>query len=80
MKHHFDKITKKQEFILFRDFNSNVSNDINQNFNNLAIKEYNLLKNNKYYKHFWLVDAGHNLMSHPIYRKQIIEYIKHFID
>ena len=68
------------KFIIFRDFNSDVSDDINKNFNNLVVKEYNLLKNNKYYTHFWLVDAGHNVMVHPIYRKQIIDYIKHLID
>jgi prophage antirepressor-like protein len=51
------------------------TDDMNKNFNNLAIKEYDILKNNKYYKHFWLLDAGHNVMEHPIYRKQIIDYI-----
>jgi len=81
MKHHFENITKKIEFIIFRDFNSNTlsldktTDDMNKNFNNLAIKEYDILKNNKYYKHFWLLDAGHNVMEHPIYRKQIIDYI-----
>ena len=29
----------------------------------------------RHYKHFWLLDAGHNVMEHPIYRKQIIDYI-----
>lgn len=75
IKHHFENITKKIEFIIFRDFNSNTLDEINKNFNNLAIKEYDILKNNKYYKHFWLLDAGHNVMEHPIYRKQIIDYI-----
>lgn len=75
MKHKFENITKKINYITFRDFNSNVSNDENKNFNLLTMKEFDILKYNKYYKHYWLVDASHMIMSHPIYRKQIIDFI-----
>ena len=55
-----------------RDFNSNMNDEINKEFNMNAITEHNKLVNKDNYNIFWLVDASHMVWYNKHYKKMIL--------
>lgn len=77
IKYKYENIVKKHKLTLFRDFNSDVNNKIDKEFNEYAILENNILKKlSKNYKVFWMVDGGHMFWTNEMYKKQLYNYIK----
>ena len=70
IKYNFENLIKKNNFIIFRDINSNCVDKIMVEYNKYAIEEHNILvdKNSSKYKIFWLVDASHEIYLNPYYR------------
>ena len=63
-------------FITFRDFNSDVKDDIMKQYNNMVLQENNILS--KYTKHivFILLDATHEIWLNDNYKNTIIQTLK----
>ena len=76
IKYNYQTIVKKIKFTVFRDFNG--KNNTDDQFNNYALLENEILsKICKKYQIFWQINAGHVLWFNEMYKKQIINYIKH---
>lgn len=73
----YQNIIKKHKFTIFRDYNSKINDEIDQEFNNYALLENDIMsKLSKNYQIFWQIDAGHGLWFNKLYKEQIINYIK----
>lgn len=73
----YQNIIKNIKFTIFRDYNSKINDGMDEQFNNYALLENNiLLKLSKKYQIFWQIDAGHILWSKEEYKNQILNYIK----
>jgi hypothetical protein len=76
IKYNFAKLIDKINYIVFRDFNSNIDDIINKEFNTNAMNEHNLLINKKKYHIYWLVDGTHMIWEKDYYKKFILDTIK----
>lgn len=79
IKYNFQNIIHSVNYIVFRNYNSNIINDIDNQFNSNAILEHNIL--NKYdkfnkYTIYWLINASHIIWSNEKNKKFIINIIK----
>jgi hypothetical protein len=74
MKQKYEKINIP--FITFRDFNSDVKDDIMKQYNNMVLQENNILS--KYTKHiiYVLLDATHEIWLNDNYKNTIIQTLK----
>jgi predicted peptidase len=73
----YQNIVKKHKFTIFRDYNSKIKEDINEQFNEYALIEHEIMsKLSKNYQIFWQIDAGHGLWFNKLYKEQIVNYIK----
>jgi hypothetical protein len=73
----YQDIAKKHKFTIFRDYNSKINEDIDQQFNEYSLLENDIMsKLSKKYQIFWQIDAGHGLWFNELYKEQIINYIK----
>lgn len=72
----YQNIIKKIKYTSFRNFNSYADNDDDEQFNEYAILENDVLsKLSDIYQIFWQVDAGHGLWFNELYKNQIVNYI-----
>jgi hypothetical protein len=74
MKQKYEKINIP--FITFRDFNSDVKDDIMKQYNNMVLNENNILS--KYTKHivYILLDATHEIWLNDNYKNTIIQTLR----
>lgn len=73
----YENIIKDIKFTLFRDYNSKIKDEIDQEFNEYALLENDILsKSYENYQIFWQIDAGHGLWFNKLYKRQILNYIK----
>ena len=73
----YQNIIKNTKFTIFRDYNSEIKDDIDKQFNDYALLENNILsKLSKNYQIFWQIDASHTLWSKEEYKNQILNYVK----
>jgi predicted peptidase len=74
----YQNIIKNIKFTIFRDYNSEIKDEIDKQFNEYALLENKILsKLSKKYQIFWQIDASHTLWSKKKYKKQILDYIKY---
>lgn len=76
INYNYQDIIKHINYVVFRDFNGTIKDDIDKQFNEYAIKEHDILsKISKKYRMRWLVNATHDLWFNELYKQQIIEQI-----
>ena len=80
IRNSYQDIIKKIKFTLFRDFNGDVKNEIDKQFNDYALLEHEILsKVSNKYQIFWQINAGHALWFNETYKNQIVDYIRSHI-
>lgn len=73
----YQNIIKNIKFTIFRDYNSEIKDKIDKQFNDYALLENKILsKISKKYQIFWQIDASHTLWSKEEYKNQILNYVK----
>lgn len=73
----YQNIIKNTKFTIFRDYNSEIKDSIDIQFNEYALLENNILsKLSKKYQIFWQIDASHTLWSKEEYKNHILNYVK----
>ena len=79
IEYNFAKLIKKIDYYVFRDFNSNINDEIYKEFNTNAMNEHNLLINNKKYHIYWMIDGSHLIWEQENYKNLILSVVKNVI-
>ena len=76
IKYNFEKLINKINYNVFRDFNNNMDDMINKDFNTLALMEHNELVSLDNYHIYWLIDGSHLCWYNKYYKKSILNVIR----
>jgi hypothetical protein len=74
IKQKYEKINLP--FVTFRDFNIDLTNDINVSYNNMVLKENKILSKYDNHSIYILLDATHDIWLHDKYKKLILNTLK----
>jgi hypothetical protein len=76
IKYKLENMINRINYVVFRDFNSNIENENYKEFNTNALMEHNELIDNQNYNIYWVIDAGHMCWYNKYYKKMILNVIR----